>query len=115
MATMSQIPTCSTPERLRIGRFAVLPDVRGGLHRPGDHLECHAYHGRRLRSDHHRRRFHRLPLTYVIGDVVGGLRIPGRPPRHIFLGFGAMNILAALVFWVTIYLPAADFYQNQAH
>ncbi len=26
-----------------------------------------------------------------------------------------MNILAALAFWVTIYLPAADFYTNQEH
>jgi len=26
-----------------------------------------------------------------------------------------MNILAALTFWATIYLPAADFYPNQAH
>ena len=26
-----------------------------------------------------------------------------------------MNILAALTFWVTIYLPPADFYTNQAH
>ena len=32
----------------------------------------------------------------------------------IFLGF-AMNILAALTFWVTIDLPAADFYPNQEH
>ena len=34
--------------------------------------------------------------------------------RAIILGF-AMNILAALTFWVTIYLPAADFYPNQEH
>jgi uncharacterized integral membrane protein (TIGR00697 family) len=34
--------------------------------------------------------------------------------RAIVLGF-AMNILAALTFWVTIYLPAADFYPNQEH
>ncbi len=26
-----------------------------------------------------------------------------------------MNILAALALWVTIYLPAADFYENQEH
>jgi uncharacterized integral membrane protein (TIGR00697 family) len=32
----------------------------------------------------------------------------------IFLGF-AMNILAAAALWITIYLPAADFYANQAH
>jgi queuosine precursor transporter len=34
--------------------------------------------------------------------------------RAILLGF-AMNILAAVTFWVTIYLPAADFYPNQEH
>jgi uncharacterized integral membrane protein (TIGR00697 family) len=41
-----------------------------------------------------------FPLTYVIGDVLSEF---------------AMNILAALTFWVTIYLPAADFYPNQEH
>lgn len=54
-----------------------------------------------------------FPLTYVIGDVLSevyGFR-PAR--RAVFLGF-AMNVLAAFAFWVTIYLPAADFYQNQA-
>ena len=52
-----------------------------------------------------------FPLTYVIGDVLYGFKAAR---RAIFLGF-AMNILAALTFWVTIYLPAADFYPNQEH
>jgi uncharacterized integral membrane protein (TIGR00697 family) len=34
--------------------------------------------------------------------------------RAIALGF-LMNGLAALVFWITVYLPAADFYPNQEH
>ena len=34
--------------------------------------------------------------------------------RAIILGF-LMNGLAALAFWVTVYLPAADFYPNQEH
>ena len=34
--------------------------------------------------------------------------------RAIILGF-VMNGLAALIFWVTVYLPAADFYANQEH
>jgi uncharacterized integral membrane protein (TIGR00697 family) len=55
-----------------------------------------------------------FPLTYVIGDVLSevyGFKAAG---RAIILGF-AMNALAAAAFWVTIYLPAADFYANQEH
>jgi uncharacterized integral membrane protein (TIGR00697 family) len=55
-----------------------------------------------------------FPLTYVIGDVLSevyGFKAAG---RAIILGF-AMNGLAALAFWVTIYLPAASFYPNQEH
>ncbi len=55
-----------------------------------------------------------FPLTYVIGDVLSEVYGFRAARRAIFLGF-AMNILAALVFWVTVYLPAADFYENQAH
>ena len=54
-----------------------------------------------------------FPLTYVIGDVLSEVYGFKAARRAIFLGF-SMNILAALAFWVTIYLPAADFYQNQA-
>lgn len=55
-----------------------------------------------------------FPLTYVIGDVLSEVYGFKAARRAILLGF-AMNILAALTFWVTIYLPPADFYTNQAH
>ena len=55
-----------------------------------------------------------FPLTYVIGDVLSEVYGFKAARRAIFLGF-AMNGLAAFVFWVTIYLPAADFYTNQEH
>lgn len=55
-----------------------------------------------------------FPLTYVIGDVLSEVYGFKAARRAIFLGF-SMNVLAALAFWVTVYLPAADFYTNQAH
>ncbi len=55
-----------------------------------------------------------FPLTYVIGDVLSEVYGFRAARRAIFLGF-AMNGLAALCFWITIYLPAADFYTNQEH
>jgi queuosine precursor transporter len=55
-----------------------------------------------------------FPLTYIIGDVLSEVYGFKAARRVIFLGF-AMNILAALAFWVTVYLPAADFYTNQEH
>ncbi len=54
-----------------------------------------------------------FPLTYVIGDVLSEVYGFKAARRAVFLGF-AMNILAAFAFWVTLYLPAADFYENQA-
>lgn len=55
-----------------------------------------------------------FPLTYVIGDVLSEVYGFKAARRAIFLGF-SMNALAALAFWVTVYLPAADFYANQEH
>ncbi|ABK75782.1 membrane protein [Mycolicibacterium smegmatis] len=55
-----------------------------------------------------------FPLTYVIGDVLSEVYGFKAARRAILLGF-AMNALAALAFWVTVYLPAADFYTNQEH
>jgi uncharacterized integral membrane protein (TIGR00697 family) len=55
-----------------------------------------------------------FPLTYVIGDVLSEVYGFRAARRAIYLGF-AMNALAALAFWVTLYLPAADFYENQEH
>jgi uncharacterized integral membrane protein (TIGR00697 family) len=54
-----------------------------------------------------------FPLTYVIGDVLSEVYGFKAARRAIILGF-SMNALAALAFWATIYLPAADFYQNQS-
>ena len=54
-----------------------------------------------------------FPLTYVIGDVLSEVYGFKAARRAILLGF-AMNVLAAAAFWVTIYLPAADFYENEA-
>jgi len=50
----------------------------------------------------------------VIGDVLSEVYGFKAARKAILLGF-AMNILAALMFWVTLYLPAADFYENQPH
>ncbi len=55
-----------------------------------------------------------FPLTYVIGDVLSEVYGFQSARRAIFTGF-AMNALAAAAFWVTVYLPAADFYTNQEH
>lgn len=55
-----------------------------------------------------------FPLTYVIGDVLSEVYGFKAARRAIILGF-AMNALAAAAFWVTIYLPSADFYTNQEH
>ena len=55
-----------------------------------------------------------FPLTYVIGDVLSEVYGFRATRRAIFVGF-AMKALAALAFWITIYLPAADFYTNQEH
>jgi uncharacterized integral membrane protein (TIGR00697 family) len=50
----------------------------------------------------------------VIGDVLSEVYGFKAARRAILLGFG-MNALAALAFWITVYLPAADFYTNQEH
>jgi uncharacterized integral membrane protein (TIGR00697 family) len=55
-----------------------------------------------------------FPLTYVIGDVLSEVYGFRAARRAIYLGF-AMEALAALAFWVTIYLPAAGFYTNEEH
>lgn len=55
-----------------------------------------------------------FPLTYVIGDALAEIYGFTAARRAIYLGF-AMNGLAAAAFWITIYLPAAQFYTNQEH
>jgi queuosine precursor transporter len=54
-----------------------------------------------------------FPLTYVIGDILSEVYGFRAARRAIYIGF-AMEALAGFSFWVTIYLPAADFYTNQA-
>jgi uncharacterized integral membrane protein (TIGR00697 family) len=54
-----------------------------------------------------------FPLTYVIGDVLSEVYGFAAARRAIFIGF-TMEVIAAVAFWVTAYLPAADFYTNQA-
>jgi uncharacterized integral membrane protein (TIGR00697 family) len=58
--------------------------------------------------------FFLFPLTYIIGDVLSEVYGFRAARRAILLGF-AMNALAALAFWATVYLPSADFYPNQEH
>ena len=55
-----------------------------------------------------------FPLTYVIGDVLAEVYGFRAARRAILVGF-VMNGVAALAFWVTVYLPAAGFYPNQEH
>jgi uncharacterized integral membrane protein (TIGR00697 family) len=55
-----------------------------------------------------------FPLTYVIGDVLSEVYGFRAARKAIVLGF-AMNILAAAAFWLTIYLPSYQYYENQAH
>lgn len=55
-----------------------------------------------------------FPLTYVIGDVLSEVYGFAAARRAILLGF-ALNILAALAFWATVYLPAYSEYPNQEH
>lgn len=55
-----------------------------------------------------------FPITYVIGDVLSEVYGFKAAKRAIYLGFG-MNVVAAVTFWFTVYLPPADFYDNQAH
>lgn len=53
-----------------------------------------------------------FPLSYVIGDVLSEVYGFRATRRAIYVGF-TMQALAAAAFWVTIFLPAADFYANQ--
>ncbi|MBV9639014.1 MAG: queuosine precursor transporter [Mycobacteriaceae bacterium] len=54
-----------------------------------------------------------FPLTYVIGDVLSEVYGFRAARGAILVGF-AMQALAAVAFWATIRLPAADFYTHQA-
>lgn len=54
-----------------------------------------------------------FPLTYVIGDVLSEVYGFRATRRAIYIAF-VMEALAAFTFWVTIKMPPADFYTNQA-
>jgi len=53
-----------------------------------------------------------FPLTYVIGDVLSEVYGFRATRRAIYVGF-AMEAIAALAFWITIFMPGASFYANQ--
>lgn len=57
--------------------------------------------------------FYLFPLAYVLGDVISEVYGFRAMRRAIFAGF-AILLLASVCFWLTILLPAADFYDNQA-
>jgi uncharacterized integral membrane protein (TIGR00697 family) len=54
-----------------------------------------------------------FPMTYVIGDVLSEVYGFKATRRAIYIAF-VMEAIAAFTFWLTAYLPAADFYTNQA-
>ena len=54
-----------------------------------------------------------FPLTYVIGDVLSEVYGFKATRRAIYIAF-VMEAVAAFTLWLTAYLPAADFYTNQA-
>ncbi len=54
-----------------------------------------------------------FPMTYVIGDVLSEVYGFKATRRAIYIAF-VMEAIAALTFWLTAYLPPADFYTNQA-
>ena len=57
--------------------------------------------------------FFLFPLAYILGDVLGEVYGFKATRRAIYLGF-AIAALGGLAFWLTMILPAADFYPNQA-
>ncbi|WP_165243543.1 queuosine precursor transporter [Corynebacterium lizhenjunii] len=56
--------------------------------------------------------FFLFPLAYVVGDVLSECYGFTSTRRAIYIGF-AMAILAAVCFYIAIWLPAADFYEGQ--
>ena len=56
--------------------------------------------------------FFLFPLAYIVGDVLSECYGFKSTRRAVFIGF-AMAVLAAVCFYVAIWLPAADFYEGQ--
>ena len=54
-----------------------------------------------------------FPMTYVIGDVLSEVYGFRATRKAIYIAF-VMEAIAAFTFWLTAYLPPADFYTNQA-
>jgi queuosine precursor transporter len=53
-----------------------------------------------------------FPLSYVVGDVLSEVYGFRATRRAIYTGF-AMQSIAVLAYWVTIFMPGASFYTNQ--
>lgn len=56
--------------------------------------------------------FFLFPLAYVVGDVLSECYGFKSTRRAVAIGF-VMSILAAVSFYIAIWLPAADFYEGQ--
>ncbi|MBA4022156.1 MAG: hypothetical protein C0482_07300 [Gordonia sp.] len=56
--------------------------------------------------------FYLFPLAYVLGDVISEVYGFKAMRRTILAGFFVL-LIASLCFWLTIRLPAADFYDGQ--
>lgn len=56
--------------------------------------------------------FFLFPLSYVIGDILSECYGFAATRRAIVIGFCSM-LLAVASFYIAIWLPAADFYENQ--
>lgn len=57
--------------------------------------------------------FFLFPLAYVLGDVLSEVYGFAAARRTVVIGF-LMLALTSVCFWITIQLPAADFYANQS-
>ena len=53
-----------------------------------------------------------FPLSYVVGDVLSEVYGFRATRRAIYTGF-AMQSIAMVAYWVTIFMPGASFYTNQ--
>lgn len=56
--------------------------------------------------------FFLFPLAYIVGDVLSECYGFKSTRRAVYIGF-AMALLAAVSFYIAIWLPAADFYEGQ--
>lgn len=56
--------------------------------------------------------FFLFPIAYIVGDVLSECYGFKSTRRAVYIGF-AMALLAAVSFYIAIWLPAADFYEGQ--